>query len=68
MGSENKWINELQNLVNKPVYASDGKEIGIISSVQSEKLLSYIRTDHSRQVPYSDIICKGFRKRSCTFE
>ena len=39
MGSENKWINELQNLVNKPVYSSEGKEIGIISSVQSEKLL-----------------------------
>lgn len=39
MGSENEWINELQNLVNKPVYASDGKQVGIVSSVQSEKIV-----------------------------
>lgn len=39
MGPENEWINELQNLVNKPVYASDGKQAGIVSSVQSEKIV-----------------------------
>lgn len=39
MTSDSEWINELQNLVNKPVYASDGKQVGIVSSVQSEKIV-----------------------------
>ena len=38
MGSK-EWINELQTLVNKPIYASDGRKIGIIYSVQSGKLV-----------------------------
>ena len=34
--AQNEWINELQSVVKKPVYASDGKEMGIVSSLQSK--------------------------------
>jgi hypothetical protein len=39
MVSDSNRIDDWQSLVNKPVYASDGKQIGIVSSVQPEKLV-----------------------------
>jgi hypothetical protein len=35
----NSEINDWQALVNKPVYANDGIEVGIIRSIQSENLI-----------------------------
>jgi hypothetical protein len=35
----NSGINDWQALVNKPVYANDGIEVGIIRSIQSENLI-----------------------------
>jgi hypothetical protein len=39
MVSDSNRIDDWQSLVNKPVYASDGKQIGIVSSIQPEKLV-----------------------------
>lgn len=39
MVSDSNRIDDWQSLVNKPVYSSDGKQIGIVSSVQPEKLV-----------------------------
>lgn len=60
--SSKEWINELQNLVNKPVYASDGRKIGIVYSVQSEKLVvnSGPITPDKYLIPQSSI--KSFEK------
>lgn len=35
----NEKISESQQLVNKPVYTVDGKQIGIVRTVQLEKLV-----------------------------
>jgi hypothetical protein len=35
----NEKISESQQLVNKPVYTVDGKQVGIVRTVQSEKLV-----------------------------
>lgn len=32
-------IDDWQSLVNKPVFTSDGKDVGVVSEVQPEKLL-----------------------------
>ena len=60
--SSKEWINELQSFVNKPVYASDGRKIGIIYSVQSEKLVvtSGPITPNKYLIPQSSI--KSFEK------
>jgi hypothetical protein len=39
MEGNSKGITDWQVLVNKPVYSSDGKQVGIVSSVQPEKLV-----------------------------
>ena len=39
MEENSKEITDWRALVNKPVYSSDGKEVGIVSSVQPEKLV-----------------------------
>jgi hypothetical protein len=39
MEGNSKGITDWQVLVNKPVYTSDGKEVGIVSSVEPEKLV-----------------------------
>lgn len=35
----NEKISESQQLVNKPVYTVDGKQVGIVRTVQPEKLV-----------------------------
>jgi hypothetical protein len=35
----NEKISESQQFVNKPVYTVDGKQVGIVRTVQSEKLV-----------------------------
>jgi sporulation protein YlmC with PRC-barrel domain len=32
-------IDDWQALVNKPVYANDGREVGVVRSIQSENLM-----------------------------
>ncbi len=32
-------VEDWQSLVNKPVFSSDGKDIGVVSQVQPEKLV-----------------------------
>ncbi|MDQ3838867.1 MAG: hypothetical protein M3297_06320 [Thermoproteota archaeon] len=39
MDTRTNAINDWQTLVNKPVYANDGKEVGIVRSIQSENLV-----------------------------
>jgi sporulation protein YlmC with PRC-barrel domain len=46
MEENSKEITDWQALVNKPVYSSDGKEVGIVSSVQPEKRRKWYHTDH----------------------
>lgn len=36
---EIKEISDWQGVVNKPVYTVDGKQVGIVSSVQAEKIV-----------------------------
>ena len=36
-----KEISDWQSLVNKPVYTDDGKHLGVVSSVQAEKLVVF---------------------------
>ena len=33
---ENRTVEDWQSLVNKPVYSSNGKDIGIVKSIQPE--------------------------------
>ena len=39
MDPNEKTIDDWQVLVNKPVFASDGKEVGIVRSVQPENII-----------------------------
>jgi hypothetical protein len=39
MSTRTNGINDWQTLVNKPVYTDDGKEVGIVRSIQSENLI-----------------------------
>ncbi len=39
MSTQNNGISDWQTLVNKPVYTDDGKEVGIVRSIQSENLM-----------------------------
>ena len=39
MSTHTNGINDWQILVNKPVYTYDGKEVGIVRSIQSENLI-----------------------------
>ena len=39
MDKQGDTIHDWQMLVNKPVFASDGKEVGIVSSIQPENLI-----------------------------
>lgn len=39
MSTQNNGIGDWQTLVNKPVYTDDGKEVGIVRSIQSENLM-----------------------------
>ena len=32
-------IDDWQTLVNKPVFTSDGKDVGVVSQIQPEKLI-----------------------------
>jgi len=32
-------IQDWQSLVNKPVFTSDGKDVGVVSEIQPEKLI-----------------------------
>lgn len=32
-------VEDWQSLVNKPVFASDGRDVGIVSQIQPEKLV-----------------------------
>lgn len=34
-----KEISDWQGLVNKPLYTADGKQVGIVSSVQADKIV-----------------------------
>ena len=36
---ETKEISDWQAVVNKPVYTVDGKQVGILSSVQAERIV-----------------------------
>lgn len=38
MSTPTNGINDWQTLVNKPVYTDDGKEVGIVRSIQSENV------------------------------
>ena len=39
MDTRTNEISDWQAVVNKPVYTDDGKEVGIVRSIQSENLL-----------------------------
>jgi hypothetical protein len=39
MDTSTNAINDWQTLVNKPVYSDDGKEVGIVRTIQSENLI-----------------------------
>ncbi len=39
MSTPTNRIKDCQTLVNKPVYTDDGKEVGIVRSIQSENLI-----------------------------
>ena len=39
-GRKNISVENCQALVNKPVYSSDGKDIGVVRSVQPESLIT----------------------------
>jgi hypothetical protein len=39
MDTHTNEIDDWQALVNKPVYANDGREVGIVRSIQSENLM-----------------------------
>lgn len=33
-------INDWQKIVNKPVFSKDGKDIGVVESIQAEKIIA----------------------------
>jgi hypothetical protein len=39
MNTHTNEIDDWQALVNKPVYANDGREVGVVRSIQSENLM-----------------------------
>ena len=39
MDTHTNEIDDWQALVNKPVYANDGREVGVVRSIQSENLM-----------------------------
>jgi hypothetical protein len=39
MEGESNETNSWQGLVNKPVYSSDGQEVGIVSAIQPQHLI-----------------------------
>ena len=60
MDTHTNEIDDWQALVNKPVYANDGREVGVVRSIQSENLMvdyGPITPDHFL-VPKSSL--KGF--------
>jgi anthranilate/para-aminobenzoate synthase component II len=39
MDTDDSTVHDWQVLVNKPVFASDGKEVGIVRSIQHDNLI-----------------------------
>jgi hypothetical protein len=41
MGTNDNTVRDWQVLVNKPVFASDGKDLGIVRSIQPDSVIVY---------------------------